>query len=296
MRGLAGSAGAREITMARNTVLLKIKSLAPSLSAKERKIADFILEDPRLASRLTINELSSSLGIADSTVFKFTRKLGFRGFRDFRTSLLAEEFDPQVSIHENVSETDGPLTVAEKIIHSSAKSLTDTLSLLKESDLELALEYLAEAGTIAFYGCGESGVIALDAYQKFLRSPIEAHCVMDSHMQVMHASQLKEGDVAFVITHTGVTKEMYVVAQLAKEAGARVILITSYPSQRINEYADITFVSTSEETGYRPESLSCRYAMMAIIDSLYTAMMFRLPGTSESLRKIRNAIDMVKGE
>ncbi len=280
--------------MARNAVLLKIKSLMPSLSAKEKRVADFILNDPKTVSRMTIVEISSSLGIADSTVFKFTKKLGYRGYRDFRNNLLAEEFDPQISIHENVTPDDEPLDVAKKVFNSSAKSLTDTLAMLSGDDLETALELLMDAGSISFYGCGESAVIALDAYQKFLRSPKICHCVMDSHMQVMQASLVRPDDVTVVISHTGVTHEMCTVARLAKQRGARVIAITSYPSQKISRYADITLVSTSEETGYRSESLACRYAQLAIIDSLYTAMMFRLPGSSDSLSKIRNAISMIK--
>lgn len=280
--------------MARNAVLLKIKSLIPSLSAKEKRIADFILNDPKTVSRMTIVEISSNLGIADSTVFKFTKKLGYRGYRDFRNNLLAEEFDPQISIHEDVTPTDESLTVAKKVFSSSAKSLIDTLALLNAKDLEAALDLLMGAGRISFYGCGESTVIALDAYQKFLRSPKVCHYIMDSHMQVMQASLLRPDDVAIVISHTGATHEMRAVAQLAKQCGAKVIAITSYPSQKISRYADITLVSTAEEIGYRSESLACRYAQLAIIDSLYTAMMFRLPGSSDSLGKIRNAISMIK--
>ena len=280
--------------MARNTVLLKIKSLMPSLSTKEQSIANFVLEDPRFASRMTINEMAAQLGVADSTVFKFTKKLGYRGFRDFRTDLLAEEFDPQISIHENVTPEDTPVVVAQKTFHSSAKSLHDTLSLLNEHDLDQAIDFMLGASRISLYGCGESGVIALDAYQKFLRSPIPCHFITDTHMQLMQAAQLTPDDCAIVISHTGATREMIEIARIAHEARARVILITSYPSQHISEYADVTFVSTSDETGYRPESLSCRYAQLAIIDTLYTALMFRVQGTAESLRKIREAINLTK--
>lgn len=280
--------------MARNTVLLKIKSLMPSLSTKEQSIANFVLEDPRFASRMTINEMAAQLGMADSTVFKFTKKLGYRGFRDFRTDLLAEEFDPQISIHENVTPEDTPVVVAQKIFHSSAKSLHDTLSLLNEHDLEQAIGFMLGASRISLYGCGESGVIALDAYQKFLRSPIPCHFITDTHMQLMQAAQLTPDDCAIVISHTGATREMIEIARIAHEARARVILITSYPSQHISEYADVVFVSTSDETGYRPESLSCRFAQLAIIDTLYTALMFRVQGTAESLRKIREAINLTK--
>ena len=52
--------------MARNAVLLKIKSLMPSLSAKEKRVADFILNDPKTVSRMTIVEISAIAGIAIS--------------------------------------------------------------------------------------------------------------------------------------------------------------------------------------------------------------------------------------
>ena len=282
--------------MAHRVVLLKIKSLMPSLSVKEQAIANFILADPKSASRMTIIEMSSALGVADSTVFKFAKKLGYSGFRDFRNDLLAEEFDPTISVHENVTASDSVIEVAQKVFRSSMKSLEDTLSMLDQDALEHALGILLSAARISFYGTGESGVVALDAYQKFLRSPINCHVIQDSHMQLMQASLLHEGDVAVVVSHTGLTREMIELARMAKAGCAKVIAITSYPSSKIAEYADVTFVSTSEETGYRTESLSSRYAQLAIIDTLYTALMFREPDTAESLHKIRSAINLTKEE
>ena len=245
-----------------DAVLLKIKSLMPNLSAKEQKIGRFILDDPRSASRMTISEMSKSLGIADSTVFKFTRSLGYNGFRDFRNNLLSEEFDPEISIHENVRPDDSAMDIATKVFHSSASSLSDTLAMLREEDLERALKYMSEARIVSFYGCGESAVVALDAYQKFLRSPMNCHFITDAHMQLMHASCTRASDCAFVVTHTGATKEMITIARTAKQAGAKVIVVTSYPNAKISEYADVTFVSTSEETGYRTESLADRKSVV----------------------------------
>ena len=87
---------------------------------------------------------------------------------------------------------------------------------------------------------------------------------------------------------------MLAIARMVKSAGGKVIVITSYPNAKISEYADVTFVSTSEETGYRSESLSSRYPQLAIIDSLYTTLMFRNPNASESLSRIRTIISTTK--
>lgn len=282
--------------MAHRAILLKINSLLPALSDKEKTIGDFILNNPKRASHMTIVEISSELGVADSTVFKFTKKLGYSGFRDFRTELLAEEYDPNISINEAVTENDTMLEVAQKVFRASEKSISDTLSMLSGDDLQAALELLLQAKRMSFFGCGESAVLAMDAYHKFMRSSIPCQTIMDSHIQLIQASLLGEGDVAFVITHSGLTREMIEIARLASEANAKVIVITSYPSKKITRYADITFVSTSEETAYRSESLASRYPQLAIIDSLYTSLMFHLSDSGESLHKMRAAINLTKEE
>lgn len=127
-----------------------IKSSYQDLSKKERAIADFILKNPKKVSRMTLNEIAQELDIATSTVFQFTRKLGYSGFRDFRNDLLAEEFDPTISIHENVSSTDSSLGVAQKVFASSIKSLKETSNLLVEDTLDQAIELLIHADVVTF--------------------------------------------------------------------------------------------------------------------------------------------------
>lgn len=115
---------------------------------------------------MTIVEISHSLGVAGSTVSKFTKRLGYKGFHDFRTDLLAEEYDPTISVNENVSEGDSILEVAQKVFRSSKKSMDDTLSLLSQDGLGRALKLLEDAERIVFFGCGESGILALDAQRQ----------------------------------------------------------------------------------------------------------------------------------
>ena len=75
------------------SVKLQIKSIYRDCSKTEKKIADYILQNPKEVSRMTISEIANELKFADSTVFQFTKKLGYKGFRDFRNDLLTEEFD-----------------------------------------------------------------------------------------------------------------------------------------------------------------------------------------------------------
>lgn len=281
--------------MGKPSIKLQVKALYRDFSRKEALIADFILENPKKVSRMTINEIADALSMAPSTVFQFTRKLGYTGFRDFRNDLLTEEFDPEVSIHENVQPNDDALSIARKVFASSIKSLQDTSSLLDQEKLKQASKLLLNARTVSFFGVGGSNVVAYDAYHKFLRSPVHAQYGMDVHIQRMQAALLGAGDCAVVTTHSGLTKDTLDMARIARDAGASVIAIASYPSAQLGELADVLFVSASEETGYRSESLSSRIAQLAIIDSLFTIVMFDSKDRAiEPLRRVRSVIAPTK--
>ena len=156
-------------------------------------------------------------------------------------------------------------------------SLEDTAKLFDADDLDKAVQLLLDARRVSFYGSGESNAVAYDAYQKFLRSPIEVQFAADYHVQLMQASLLGKEDCIFAITHTGLSEGIINIARIAKDAGAKVIAVASYPSKYLEQYADVILLSASEETGYRSESLSSRIAQLALIDSLYTTVDRHVP-------------------
>lgn len=108
------------------TVKMRIKTMYRDMNPKEKQIADYILENLKLVSRGTINDISSTLRIADSTVYQFTKKLGYDGFKDFKVHLLTEEFDSEISIHEKISKDDSADMMIAKVFDSSIKALEAT--------------------------------------------------------------------------------------------------------------------------------------------------------------------------
>ena len=79
-----------------------------------------------------------------------------------------------------------------KSFHSHITGLQDTLHLLNDTALEQAVKALQEANRIEFYGNGGSGIIAMDAYHKFMRTGISCIAHTDSHFQIMGAGLLSK--------------------------------------------------------------------------------------------------------
>jgi len=278
------------------SIRLQIKTLYKDLSLKEQAIADYILENPSKVSHSSISDLSNELGIADSTFFQFTKKLGYNGFKDFKMAMLMQENEfSAISIHENIQKSDNELTMAQKVFDSNMTTLTDTKNLLKEEDLKLAAAMINQSKRLFFFGVGGSEIVATDAYHKFLRSPITVFHSSDYHIQLMEASLLTPDDCGIFISHTGKSRETIELAQVAKNNGAKIIVITSHAASPLAKLGDVVFISISEETEFRSEALASRIAQLSIMDSLYVILMFiNRDKAQQSIAKIRRSISKIK--
>lgn len=277
------------------SVIMTIKTAYRDMGAKDRCIADYVLENTKEASRSSITDIANKLNLAESTVFQFTKRLGYSGFKEFKIALLTDAFDPEISIYEKITKDDSDYEIAKKVFDSSIKALEDTKALINEDTITNAADMLINSKNVHFFGLGGSNAVALDTYHKFLRSPIRVNYTMDYHMQLMRASLLKKGDTAFIISHTGKTQEAIHIAELAQNNGANLIVLTSYPLSTLAKMADIVLISTSDEIKYRSESLSSRLSQLTLIDALFVLTQLRNETeTNKSLKHIRDAIAITK--
>lgn len=273
------------------SVQKRIDSIYYSLSKTEQKIADFVLQSPNYVARNSISALSEKISISEAKIFQFSKKLGFKGFKDFKIGLLTDEFDSDISIHENIKSGDPISSIIQKVFDSSIKSLKDTLSLIDEQKMMEAVTILLNAHTVKVFGLGGSNCIAHDTYHKFLRSPITVNYTSDSLMQLMESTLLTKNDVAIIFSHTGRTKDIINMAKNIKNNDAKIIAITSSPSSKLAQLSDVCLVSVSEEISYRSEALASRISQLAIVDSLFVQIMFSdTKKANKTLRQIRLAI------
>jgi len=67
--------------------LLKIRAERDQMSAIERRIADFMVENSHLLRDYSSQQLANALKISQSSVVKFSQKLGFKGYPDLKYSI-----------------------------------------------------------------------------------------------------------------------------------------------------------------------------------------------------------------
>ncbi|KXF75143.1 RpiR family transcriptional regulator [Paramesorhizobium deserti] len=251
-----------------------IRTMRPELRKSDRKVADVVLEDPRRILNATVGETAALAEVSQPTVLRFTTAIGCSGFPDFKIRLAQSLALGTPATHSVLLDTDQPETVAEKIFDYTMTSLDWARSRLDKQALNKAIDVLTAARSIVFFGFGASGIVARDAQQKFPLFGVPCAAELDSHQQVMVASMMKPGEVAFVISNTGTTRSIIEIARIARDSGATVICLTGSDSPLTN-YCDVSLiVETLENTNMYTPMIS-RIAALVVIDILSTSVAMR---------------------
>lgn len=272
----------------------------PLMSGTERKIASHFEELGDDVITKTLSDLSSETAVSEATIYKFVKKLGFKGFQDFKISVASnlsttKPEEENLTAFTDISKNDSPEVVAQKVIKSSQMSLEGLRYALKEESLTATLDLMYASKSLHFIGQGGSSIVALDCYHKFIRSQFRCNYIFDYPMQLSYSTKLDETDCVFLFSHSGNTIETIEIAKTLRQNHVKIISLTGNPSSPLVGLSDVSFVIFSEESAFRSETLTSRILYLTLIDILYVNVMYHdEERNKESIHNIRDAISITK--
>lgn len=255
----------------------RVRGLAPSMTRSVQSVAETVASDPAGCSRLTVSALAERTGTSEATVVRTARLLGYPGYRDLRLALAAlaaqQESGAAPAVAAGIAVDDPLADVVAKLAAEEAQTLADTAAALDVAQLSAAVTALATARRIDVYGIGASGLVAQDLAQKLLRIGLIAHAHSDPHLAVTNAVQLRPGDAAVAVTHSGSTGDVVEPLRTAFERGATTIALTGRPNAAVAHYADLVLAtSAARETQLRPAAMSSRTSQLLVVDCLFVGV------------------------
>ncbi|WP_306767831.1 MurR/RpiR family transcriptional regulator [Martelella alba] len=271
-------------------MLEKINSHRELLSKSERKVADVILASPQSAIHASIALLARMADVSEPTVNRFCRRLDTKGYPDFKLQLAQSLANGTPYVNRNVDEDDSVDSYTVKIFESTMASLEQVKTRLDIAAVNRAVDLLTQAKKISFFGLGASAAVAHDAMNKFFRFNIPIVYSEDIVMQRMSCMNCGEGDVVVLISHTGRTKILVDLAQLARENDATVIAVTS-PYSPLSREASLTLaLDVPEDTDVFMPMIS-RIAQLTLIDVLATGFTLRRGAKfRDNLKRVKEAL------
>lgn len=253
--------------------LTKIRSASNQFTKAEKKVADFILQNPKKVLFMSITDVAEACEVGDTSVFRFCKTMELKGYQEFKMMLslsLNENGDDPERYAGDITISDSFADAAQKVLNTNINALNETYSLLDEEVVEKVIDCLHEAKRIYFFGVGTSMLTAMKAMNKFLRIEPKVYCLQDSHMQAMAASMMDENDAAVLISYSGATKDTIHVAKTAREAGAKIICISRFIKSPLTAFSDYTLLCGANEGPLQGGSTSAEISQLFLIDVLYS--------------------------
>ncbi len=247
----------------RDRILAVYDTLRPS----ERRLADYVARHGASVIRLSMPELAERAGVSQPTIARFCAALGYDGFREFKLQFAQNVGGGTPFVHQDVKAEDRPADIAGKVFDRTIATLMTVRNALSADQIEHGIQLLAAARRIEFYGCGNSGIVALDIQHKFFRLGMPTVAYSDSHVFSMSAALLGPGDVAVLVSNSGRTWDMLAAATLARASGASVLALT-HSGSPLAALADVCVFSDVEEDSEVYTPMTSRICHLVLGDVL----------------------------
>ena len=256
----------------------KIKSLYPTLAKSEQKAADYCLKHRDDIFNFPLSELAKRSGTSEGAWMRFFKSLDYSGLKEFKKELYTEIKDggenknPPKIVFKEVEEYTSIQSIADNIFATSVQAIQTTYRLFDEGSFNDAVTRIVNAKQINIYAVGSSTIAAGDLFAKFQKLAYHVTYNSDTHMSIMTASQMTENDVAIIISDNGRTPEIVEICNMVKERGAEIIAITKLGNTPLSQMAKDVLFTTSPEIDKKSGVTSSRFAQLALVDILYTAV------------------------
>lgn len=257
---------------------LNIKENYDRLSVSEKRIAKYIIDNPDEVVRMPISDLAEKCSTSKPTVVRLCKTLGYSGYKELCMYLNTDimlSADGEMS-YKDINPGDDTVDIVSKIAENNIKAIRNTVEIIDYEELHRAAELLVRARRIDFYGVGNSGFVALDAQNKFLRINKLAAAQTDPHLQILTATSLTKDDAAVLISYTGETRDILETMDIIKATGATTISITKFGQNSLSQACDINLYMVSDESFIRSGAMSSRIGQLCIIDMLFSIVTTRM--------------------
>ncbi len=274
-------------------ILATARFLLPSLTPAERRVAEFVLALPKEVTKMSLQKLAKRCECGEATVVRLCRTIGLSGYTQFKRQLAAQLLNPQAKDEVvQLSVGRGMEEILESVFKLNILNLKKTLEVAAAEEYEKACEAIVKANKICFFAIGDAAFPCSYASLRFRRIGYDCFADSDADIQIVNACNMKKGDVAVAISHSGRTKQVVESMRIAKERGGFTICITKAGKSELTKYSDVVLYNVTTDSTADKEIIARRVAEQAMLDALYMGVLRRKE--TDSFQKLHEVSESLK--
>lgn len=269
------------------TPLVTIRAERDQMSAIERRIADFVLENAQLLRDYSSQQLANALGISQSSVVKFCQKLGFKGYPDLKYSVgeaIARADNGENLEFATTSDADPHTAMAGDLWRSKTEAEEETRSINPAEAVTGVATALGKAGTVFIIGLGEDDIHARAFALKLSLLGIRTVHNIDTAHMAASVSAAGPDDVLLVFSEHGKQPALCHISRYFRERRGTVVTVTRHTSNPLRAHADASLLVSAHDERPHIEPLLYHCALQHLLDRLFVLLCEDRGGRHEQLR------------
>lgn len=270
----------------RKSIREQLEFQLPNLGKQQRGVAEFILANPTTILFASAVEVARFSGVDPATVVRLAQRLGYSGYPEFRENLRTENsvnLPPFEQLLETVHRGDNHSpTLKQRVREQTITNVERTFEQLDWRSIDAVLDSLIAARRVVIVGAGLSRGLAMHLARVLQTAQIPVHILEDWYDLLFEAATVSSEDVLFAVTAQRYSTVTIKSLQVAKDAGAKTIMLTDATFAPGINTADIALLFSPKSIGefYSPVGGS------VVIDCLAAGLGSRVP------EKIKHSLEL----
>ncbi len=223
-------------------LLRNVSDSYKDFSSGQKKIADLFFKEPIFLAFSSALEVGKRVNVSESTVIRWSQKLGYRGYAEFQHVLQRKLAEERI---EQVEEPDKQPAVEQSflanLLDADIASITQLKHSVDEDQLLQAVDYIGQAKNIYvtsnFFDFGLAHFMA-----SWLNLTLDsAELLMQGDGQYYRQlSSMTSEDMVIAFVFPRYTKSVIDTLSTARGRGCKIVLITDSAASPAAPFADIS--------------------------------------------------------
>ena len=219
----------------------KILESYQRLPANQKRVADFILNQPHDLAFLATDSLSKTLKVSKATIVRFAQSLGYRGFTQLQNEVLdAVQSTLRTPERYKISlgkiSNEGTLT---QVARHEVQNINRTVQYVDQATFKKVVGVLGGARRVYTMGIGISSLLAQVLSYELNQVGVESQALESGTLRfVEHLALARRGDVIASFSFPPYSKETIDAAKYARKRGLTVVTVTDKLTSPITFHAN----------------------------------------------------------
>ncbi|MDO3408448.1 MurR/RpiR family transcriptional regulator [Saccharibacillus sp. CPCC 101409] len=250
-------------------VIAKIISQQQKYTYGENQIANFVIHNSEFITRHTITALANEIGVSETSINRFCKKVGFKGFNDFKIAVAQDSFYREMQTRKKERRDIDPI---DALALDYNELIVNTAAMVSEPELSKLAGQLKAARRIHIFGIFDSFLAAAALKNRLSLLGIQAEAVGDSRAMKIAAVHCGEDDLVIAFTRSGSTGEIIEAMTAAHANRAMTAAITCYESSPVTETVQTSIIVPDKMSVSSSAMMANHMTFLFVIDAMMSLL------------------------